>query len=325
MNILKFLFVLFFSFFLVVLVMNESISSYLEQKYHLIFYPQNAILKEANSLKVKLEEIKNIIINQQNTFKDTLDNDSVILEDNNSKELNVSNCLEQTNFDIVKDNNLTKNLEPIIYIDPKEDGFLFIGDSLMQGVAISLNKDLKNLGIKTINLSKQNTGLSYKSYFNWANATKTTLQKNPNIKYLVVLLGVNDPWDIKKNGIYHHFNSPSWLKIYTHRVQELISIAKKYNVKIFWYEIPPVKKEDLNKKIIILNNIYQNIVINNDEIFIPTKAFFSHENKFSTYIKDENNKSIKIRTDDGIHFTPTGAKKMSELLMRYIKIKGEND
>ncbi|MBK1992061.1 DUF459 domain-containing protein [Campylobacter sp. 2018MI35] len=324
MNILKFLFVLFCSFFLVVLVMNESISSYLEQKYHFIFYPQNTILKEANSLKVKLEEIKNIIINQQNTSKEDLDTDNNILEDNNSKELNTSNYLEQIKTNIIQETNTTNNLKSITYINPK-DSFLFIGDSLMQGVAVALNKDLKNLGIKTMNLSKQNTGLSYKSYFNWANTTQTTLQKNPNIKYLVILLGVNDPWDIKKNGIYHHFNSLSWLQIYTHRVQELINIAKKYNVKIFWYEIPPVKKEDLNKKIIILNNIYENIVTNNNEIFIPTKTFFSYENKFSTYIINENNKSVKMRTDDGIHFTPTGAKKMSELLMQYIKIKDKND
>ena len=112
----------------------------------------------------------------------------------------------------------------------KGDEFLFIGDSLMQGVAIALNRDLIDLGLKANDLSKQNTGLSYKSYFDWAKATKEAFAKNPNIKYLVVLLGANDPWDIKKGGVYHRFGSDSWIDIYTYRVNEIINIAKVMNV-----------------------------------------------------------------------------------------------
>ncbi len=41
-------------------------------------------------------------------------------------------------------------------------------------------------------------------------------------------------------------------------------------------------------------------------------------------IKDENNRSIKVRTDDGVHFTPSGAREMSKLLLEHIKLKEEN-
>ncbi|MCR2064754.1 DUF459 domain-containing protein [Campylobacter helveticus] len=324
MQIVKFLFILVIVFVLVVLVMNKSISSYLEQKYHIIFYPQNDILNEANALKIKLEQVRMILSNE---------NPNLASFEVEEKEENLSIKEEQNLSLALSKPAVEEKIEPeanISFIDNTKlevdsgEQFLLIGDSLMQGVAVALNKDLKNLGLKVVDLSKQNTGLSYKSYFDWAKETAKTLQNNKNIKYLVVLLGANDPWDIKREGIYHRFNSKSWLEIYTQRVDEILKIAEKYNAKVLWYEIPPVKKEDLNKKVSVLNQIYSQEILKNKGIFINTKLFFSKNDAYSAYIKDENNKSIKVRSDDGVHFTPSGAREMSKLLLEYIRLKDNN-
>ncbi|MGI7161351.1 GDSL-type esterase/lipase family protein, partial [Campylobacter coli] len=308
----------------VCLVMNQSIFSYIEQKYHFTFYPKNDILQEANGFKNKLEQIRAILSNEP--LPQNIEENIMVQED--MDELNASNDFIDKNTTI-EDIQQTED-ENVSFIDNtklevhKGDEFLFIGDSLMQGVAIALNRDLIDLGLKANDLSKQNTGLSYKSYFDWAKATKEAFAKNPNIKYLVVLLGANDPWDIKKGGVYHRFGSDSWIDIYTYRVNEIINIAKQHHAKILWFEIPPVKKNELNEKIQILNKIYSEEILKNKQIFINTKLFFSVNDEFSTYIKNENNKSIKMRTDDGIHFTSNGAKEMSKLLLQHITIKEEN-
>ena len=321
---IKFFFILIIVFVLVCLVMNQSIFSYIEQKYHFAFYPKNDILQEANSFKNKLEQIRAILSNEP--LPQNIEENIMVQED--MDELNASNDFIDKNTTI-EDIQQTED-ENVSFIDNtklevhKGDEFLFIGDSLMQGVAIALNRDLIDLGLKANDLSKQNTGLSYKSYFDWAKATKEAFAKNPNIKYLVVLLGANDPWDIKKGGIYHRFGSDSWIDIYTYRVNEIINIAKQHHAKILWFEIPPVKKNELNEKIQILNKIYSEEILKNKQIFINTKLFFSVNDEFSTYIKNENNKSIKMRTDDGIHFTSNGAKEMSKLLLQHITIKEEN-
>ncbi|HED6004725.1 TPA: DUF459 domain-containing protein, partial [Campylobacter coli] len=321
MKMIKFFFILIIVFVLVCLVMNQSIFSYIEQKYHFTFYPKNDILQEANGFKNKLEQIRAILSNEP--LPQNIEENIMVQED--MDELNASN-------DFIDKNTTIENIqqtedENVSFIDNtklevhKGDEFLFIGDSLMQGVAIALNRDLIDLGLKANDLSKQNTGLSYKSYFDWAKATKEAFAKNPNIKYLVVLLGANDPWDIKKGGVYHRFGSDSWIDIYTYRVNEIINIAKQHHAKILWFEIPPVKKNELNEKIQILNKIYSEEILKNKQIFINTKLFFSVNDEFSTYIKNENNKSIKMRTDDGIHFTSNGAKEMSKLLLQHITIK----
>ncbi|EAH6693955.1 TPA: DUF459 domain-containing protein [Campylobacter coli] len=324
MKMIKFFFVLIIVFVLVCLVMNQSIFSYIEQKYHFTFYPKNDILQEANGFKNKLEQIRAILSNEP--LPQNIEENIMVQED--MDELNASNDFIDKNTTI-EDIQQTED-ENVSFIDNtklevhKGDEFLFIGDSLMQGVAIALNRDLIDLGLKANDLSKQNTGLSYKSYFDWAKATKEAFAKNPNIKYLVVLLGANDPWDIKKGGVYHRFGSDSWIDIYTYRVNEIINIAKQHHAKILWFEIPPVKKNELNEKIQILNKIYSEEILKNKQIFINTKLFFSVNDEFSTYIKNENNKSIKMRTDDGIHFTSNGAKEMSKLLLQHITIKEEN-
>ncbi|EQC1633142.1 SGNH/GDSL hydrolase family protein [Campylobacter upsaliensis] len=320
MQVIKFLFILIVVFVLVVLVMNKSISSYLEQKYHIIFYPQNDILNEANALKVKLEQVRMILSNESISTEFEAEKEENL---NVKEEQNLSLALEKPEAIVEPEANISFIDNTKLEISLSEE-FLLIGDSLMQGVAVALNKDLKNLGLKVVDLSKQNTGLSYKSYFDWAKETTKTLQNNKKIKYLVVLLGANDPWDIKKGGIYHRFNSKSWLEIYTQRVDEILKIAAKYNAKVLWYEIPPVKKDDLNKKLSILNQIYSQEILKNKGIFINTKLFFSKNDAYSAYIKDENNKSIKVRSDDGVHFTPSGAKEMSKLLLEYIKLKDNN-
>ncbi|EAI2373420.1 DUF459 domain-containing protein [Campylobacter coli] len=324
MKIIRFFFILIIVFILVCLVMNQSIFSYIEQKYHFAFYPKNDILQEANGFKNKLEQIRAILSNEP--LPQNIEENIMVQED--MDELNASNDFIDKNTTI-EDIQQTED-ENVSFIDNtklevhKGDEFLFIGDSLMQGVAIALNRDLIVLGLKANDLSKQNTGLSYKSYFDWAKATKEAFAKNPNIKYLVVLLGANDPWDIKKGGVYHRFGSDSWIDIYTYRVNEIINIAKQHHAKILWFEIPPVKKNELNEKIQILNKIYSEEILKNKQIFINTKLFFSVNDEFSTYIKNENNKSIKMRTDDGIHFTSNGAKEMSKLLLQHITIKEEN-
>ncbi|EAI4888284.1 TPA: SGNH/GDSL hydrolase family protein [Campylobacter coli] len=324
MKIIKFFFILIIVFILVCLVMNQSIFSYIEQKYHFAFYPKNDILQEANGFKNKLEQIRTILSNEP--LPQNIKENIMVQED--MDELNASKDFIDENTTI-EDIQQTED-ENVSFIDNtklevhKGDEFLFIGDSLMQGVAIALNRDLIDLGLKANDLSKQNTGLSYKSYFDWAKATKEAFAKNPNIKYLVVLLGANDPWDIKKGGVYHRFGSDSWIDIYTYRVNEIINIAKQHHAKILWFEIPPVKKNELNEKIQILNKIYSEEILKNKQIFINTKLFFSVNDEFSTYIKNENNKSIKMRTDDGIHFTSNGAKEMSKLLLQHITIKEEN-
>lgn len=366
---LRFFFIIFVCFLLVVFVMNKSIASYLEQKYHINASFDNEILDEANAFKVKLERIKAVLsddafashyleqISEENATQEDLKTleeikqgagDSGAFEslssDLSPENLSRGNLLSQNPAAnaLSKPAELTRSehnaslansadLRPVASSTPKtslevslNDEFLLIGDSLMQGVSMALTRDLKKLGFKSTNLSKQNTGLSYKSYYDWAKASEAAFKSNDKLKVLVVLLGANDPWDIKFLGKYRAFNSEQWREIYAARVDEILDIARKYGAQVIWYQVPIVKKPSLDDKLQILNEIYEAQSLKYHALFIKTRAALSLNGEYSTYIKDESNKSIKVRADDGVHFSYKGAEILSQLLLKRLEIRDNN-
>ena len=115
------------------------------------------------------------------------------------------------------------------FILNKDDQVFFAGDSMMQGVAPHVQRWLsEKQGIKTINLSKQSTGLTYTRFFDWEKTISQTLKNNSNIKILVVFLGPNDPWDMPnpKGGRFIPFKTSEWDSVYRNRIKNIIDNAR---------------------------------------------------------------------------------------------------
>lgn len=198
---------------------------------------------------------------------------------------------------------------------------LLIGDSMMQGVAPYVQKILKTQNIHATNLSKHSTGLTYKHYFNWEVTTNEALDKNPNIALVVVLLGANDPWGMKKVA----FKTAAWEEIYIARIEEIIAAAQSHGASVVWYEVPSVRDNTLNEKITYLNNLYERVVRERGEYFLRTNGFITQDGKYSSFIKNAKGKSVLVRSDDGVHFTSAGYKIMGNILLQNLKIESNID
>ncbi len=204
------------------------------------------------------------------------------------------------------------------YIEVNEGAnVLLIGDSMMQGVAPYIVKSLKKHHIHGINLSKHSTGLTYKHYFDWESATREALSKNPHIELVVVILGANDPWTMKKSIA---FKTPPWEEIYLSRIQEIIDVAQDYGARVVWYEVPAVREEKLNAKIAYLNDLYERSVRESGEFFLQTNGIITQGAHYSAFIKNAKGKSVQVRIDDGVHFTSRGYKIMADILLNQLII-----
>lgn len=197
------------------------------------------------------------------------------------------------------------------------ESILLIGDSMMQGVAPYLLRTFKKVKIQGINLSKHSTGLTYKHYFNWELATRDALEKNPHISLVVVLLGANDPWSMKKNIA---FKSPLWEEIYTQHIDEILQLAKEYGVRVVWYEVPSVREKSLNDKIMYLNTLYESAVKQSGEYFLQSNGIITQGGKYSAFIKNAKGKSVQVRADDGVHFTTRGYQIMANILLNNLEV-----
>lgn len=205
----------------------------------------------------------------------------------------------------------------------KADSIFFAGDSLMQGVAPHVQKYLQqNYQIKSVNLSKQSTGLSYPSFFDWPKTIQDTLKSDHTIKILVVFLGPNDPWDMPnpQGGMYLKFKSAEWEAAYRSRIANIIQTAQSHQVSVMWLSPPNMGKPMLNEQMIYLNQVIADEVRKNNAFVIDSRPIIGGKNNvYSDYLV-KNNQSIKMRSADGIHFSPDGQKIIAQEIEKHLKI-----
>lgn len=201
---------------------------------------------------------------------------------------------------------------------------LFIGDSMMQPVAMHAKKSLSRLGIKSTDLSRHSTGLINKRYFDWQEATLEALAQNRNIKLVVVLLGANDSWGVKVDGRYKDFNSDEWAAFYGGRVGEIYDAAQTAGARVIWLGTPCMRDEAFDAKMRRLNEIFKAGAKARGGRYFDTDEVVCDGGKYEVYLKDDKGKAVKARADDGIHINIKGSKIVSAQLMKQIEVLDES-
>ncbi|CDG20189.1 putative periplasmic protein [Xenorhabdus poinarii G6] len=205
----------------------------------------------------------------------------------------------------------------------RKDKVLFAGDSMMQGIAPYLKRRLsQEYGITSINLSKQSTGLSYPGFFDWPKTISDTLSTYPDIKLVMIFLGPNDPWDMPsgRGGAYVKFASEHWETLYRQRIETILTAARQHKVDVIWVGPPNMRQKTLSTNMVYLNELYQTEVEKMGEIFVAVNDMFKYQsNHYSDYLGDGSS-PLKLRSGDGIHFTPRGQQTIADYLFSLITL-----
>ncbi len=206
----------------------------------------------------------------------------------------------------------------------KTDRILFAGDSMMQGVAPLLGSSLrKEYGIQSIDLSKQSTGLSYPRSFNWPKTISDTLAANKDIKVVALFLGPNDPWDMppdNKGGKYLRFASPEWESQYRERIQSILTNAKEHGADVIWVSPPNMRKKQLSDGVNYLSSLYESEVIAAGEIYLSANDIFKYDSTTYSDYPGDGSGQHKLRANDGVHFTRTGQRAISNAIFDLISL-----
>lgn len=204
------------------------------------------------------------------------------------------------------------------------DKVFFAGDSLMQGVAPFAQKHLSgSYGTVSLNLSKQSTGLSYPGFFDWPATIEKNLKDDPAIKLLVVFLGPNDPWDFadpENKGKILRFKTPEWEAVYRSRVQRIVQSAERSGTKIIWLGIPYMKGRKLNDQMLYLDSVLAD-ELRGKALWLPTAGMLSGGAAEYRDTAPYQGKNERMRSKDGIHFTPKGQKYLAEYIAEHIRFE----
>ncbi|MDO8232933.1 SGNH family hydrolase [Citrobacter werkmanii] len=204
---------------------------------------------------------------------------------------------------------------------------LMIGDSMMEGVApqiISLLKKEHQIG--GVNLSKRSTGLAYPSFFNWPKTTENTLVREPDIGLLIVFLGPNDPWDMpsERNRHFLKFKSAEWESEYRQRIERILTSAQQRNIPVIWALPPVMRKSKLNAGVSYLDTLYASEVSSSGGMTVDVNTLFGYKDNHYSPNAVINGKKLRVRADDGIHYSPEGQRLIARAILTKIQFPEKN-
>ena len=205
-------------------------------------------------------------------------------------------------------------------IRPATERILFAGDSMMQGVAPLLMRELKATHPDWLlrNESQQSTGLIVKRRLDWVEKIKQEIVQY-RLTTVVVFLGPNDPWDIYERKQVIRFPSPEWEALYSARVSEICEFAKDKKTHLVWIGLPTMKEKRVHRGAVVQNPIFRDNMKRYGFDFVSTEALIGRlDQPYARHAIDAKGKQINLRADDGIHFTSQGLQRIASAVLTTI-------
>ncbi len=211
---------------------------------------------------------------------------------------------------------------PLIRLRPR-DKVLFVGDSMMQGIAPLLQRALlREYGIRSVNLSRHSTGLSNAAYFNWPLAVENALRQHANARLLVVFLGANDPWDFFEGQGRRRFGTPEWDAAYAARALRMARAAHNAGVAVIWIGLPRMRAAEYDRRIRHLDAVLaQNLA--GAVLWLPTDALLDGGTSAYADSIQLDGRLARVRHSDGIHLALNGQKLLAARVREHIAFEPE--
>lgn len=199
---------------------------------------------------------------------------------------------------------------------------LIVGDSLALGLSTSFEQALKeyNENIAFARVGKVSSGLAIPHLFDWEKKVQVLIEKyKPDL--IVVLMGINDANNnIRVDDRKAILGTAAWPDAYQERVKRFIDIIAERNVPIYWVGLPVVRDEAMTQRIEIANSAARKACDAFAEChFINTWNILTDDKgNYTNYKKDDQGYTIRIRAQDGVHFSREGGDLLSRHILDFI-------
>jgi hypothetical protein len=197
---------------------------------------------------------------------------------------------------------------------------LFLGDSLTYQSASALTADIGAKGFQAQVEPVAGSGL-LDTKVNWAQRARQYIATiNPDI---VVVEFVGDYGLFgTRPGITDQ--SPQFYADWMLAAQQLEDILTSRHAQVYWVIGPPVQKPALDQKIFTLDRIYMSLHAPDTTSGKPptidvAPAFSTPSGAYSQSLPGPGGTLVQLRLSDGVHFTPAGIERYSEVVCAAVK------
>lgn len=116
------------------------------------------------------------------------------------------------------------------------------------------------------------------------------------------------------------FRSDRWAEIYSKRVDDTIAALKSKGVPVFWVGLPSIRGPKSTADAVYLNDLYRARAERAGAVYIDVwEGFVDEGGKFANFGPDYEGQMRRLRSNDGVYFTKSGARKLAHYVERELR------
>jgi hypothetical protein len=120
------------------------------------------------------------------------------------------------------------------------------------------------------------------------------------------------------DGVYE-FREERWVELYTHKLEELIGVLKSKGVPVVWVGLPAVRGAKATQDMLFLDSLYRDAAGKAGITYVDAwDGFVDEAGHFLQQGPDVAGQIRRLRSDDGVFFTKSGARKLAHYAEREI-------
>ena len=194
------------------------------------------------------------------------------------------------------------------------------GDSLANDVASALDRFYEeDPNLMVIAQGVGSSGIVRTDFFDWPKAISAEIEKD-SFDIAVFIIGINDRQKLNIGGTSYGSLSPEWTVEYSGRVSRIVQELRAANKPTIWIGLPPMEAPTFGKTMFGINEVQRLAVFGGGAEFLDIYPRFADENgKYASRGPDLNGNNVRMRRDDGIHFSAAGADKLAFYLSQTLR------
>jgi hypothetical protein len=120
------------------------------------------------------------------------------------------------------------------------------------------------------------------------------------------------------NGVYE-FREDRWVELYTKKIEEMIAVVTSRRVPVLWVGLPAVRGAKATADMLFLDSLYRKAASKAGITYVDVwDGFVDEAGRFLQQGPDLEGQIRRLRSDDGVYFTRSGARKLAHYVEREI-------
>lgn len=190
---------------------------------------------------------------------------------------------------------------------------LVLGDNLAEWLAYGLEEafeDIPELGVA--DKSRLSSGLARPEFHDWVKSIPEVLAQQAKVDFVVMMVGSNDRQAMRIDGANVEPGTDRWRELYVQRVDAAMQAMKARGVPVYWVGVPPLRGQRVSAHMAQLNEIYKERAQKNGVTYVDVwNGFVDEHGNYTQFGPDFAGQVRRLRTNDGVHFTAAGARKLA--------------